>query len=142
MKALTFLTPIETNSATPIAKYRGLTVGAKNKVGEGQVYYIGTNLGASIAAGDEAGIEFVRSIVNEAARPQVTADKVRPRLVTGDKRSLLVIFNDNIEDQTADIKLPPKYRRATDIHLSREVPIAQRRRASHGAVSKCRGSAA
>jgi len=125
VKARTFLTPIATTSATPIAKYQGLTVGAKNKVGAGQVYYLGTNMGASIAAGDEAGIEFVRSIVNEAARPQVTADKVRPRLVTGDKRSLLVIFNDSIEDQTADVKIPLVYRRATDIHLSREVPVAQ-----------------
>ena len=101
VKARTFLTPIEISSATPIARYQGLTVGAKKKFGKGQVYYIGTNLGASIAAGDDAGMELVRAIVNEVARPLVTADKVRPRLVEGDGRSLLMVFNDTIEDQTA-----------------------------------------
>jgi hypothetical protein len=125
VKARTFVTPIEMISATPIAKCQGFTVGAKKKVGKGQVYYFGTNLGASIAAGDDGGIEFVRAIVAEAAKPQITADKVRPRLVSGAARSLLVVFNDKTEDQTAEIKIPQQYRRAIDIHLSREVAVVQ-----------------
>jgi isocitrate dehydrogenase len=100
-------------------------VGAKKKLGKGQVYYIGTNLGASIASGNDAGIELVRSIVVEAARPVVTADKVRPRLVEGKKHSLLIVFNDTSEDQSASIKLPSRYHRAYDIHQSREVAMAQ-----------------
>jgi beta-galactosidase len=125
VKARTFVTPIETTSATPIAKCQGFTVGAKKTVGKGQVYYIGTNLGASIAAGDAAGVELVRAIVAEAAKPQITADKLRPRLVPGGKRSLLMVFNDTTEDQTTEIKIPPRYRRATDIHLSREVAVVR-----------------
>ena len=125
VKAHTFLSPIEISSATPIAKCQGFTVGAKKKVSEGQVYYFGTNLGASIAAGDDAGMELVRAIASVAAKPPVTADKVRPRLVVGHGRSLLVVFNDTAEDQTASIKIPQQYRRATDIHLSREVAVVQ-----------------
>jgi hypothetical protein len=125
VKGHTYLMPIAISSATPIARYQNLTVGARKRLGKGQVYYIGTNLGASIAAGDEAGIELVRSIVTDVAKPPVTADKVRPRLVEGHGRSLLIVFNDTTEDQTARIKLPPHYRRAYDIHQSREVAVLQ-----------------
>lgn len=100
-------------------------MGAKKKVGKGQVYYFGTNLGATISAGDSSGIELVRAIVTEVAKPLVTAEKVRPRLVPGKERSLLMVFNDTIEDQTAEIKIPQRYRRATNIHLSREIPVVQ-----------------
>ena len=123
VKGNTYLTPIEITSATPIARYQDLTVGARKKLGKGQVYYIGTNLGASIAAGNDAGIELVRAIVAEVAKPVVTADKVRPRLVEGKKRSLLIVFNDTTEDQPARIKLPQRYRRAYDLHQSREVAM-------------------
>ena len=125
VKAHTYLTPIEITSATPIAKYQSFTVGAKKKFGKGQVYYIGTNLGASIAAGDDAGSELVRAIVAGVAKPLVTAEKLRPRLVEGHGRSLLIVFNDTTEDQTASIKLPPQYRRAYDIHQSREVAVVE-----------------
>jgi len=125
VKAHTFLMPIEISSATPIAKCQEFTVGAKKKLGKGQVYYLGTNLGASIAAGNDAGMEFVRAIVAEVAKPPVTADKVRPRLVAGRGRSLLIVFNDTTEDQTASIELPQQYRRATDVHQSRDVAVEQ-----------------
>jgi beta-galactosidase len=125
VKAHTFLTPIEISSATPIAKYHSLTVGARKKLGKGQVYYIGTNLGASIAAGNDAGMELVRAIVAEVVKPPVIADKVRPRLVAGRGRSLLIVFNDTPEDQTASIKLSPQYRRVTDIHRQAELPVEE-----------------
>ena len=47
----TYLTPIEITSAKPIATFEGMTVAATKNVGKGQVYYFGTNLGASIASG-------------------------------------------------------------------------------------------
>ena len=100
-------------------------MGARKKLGKGQVYYIGTNLGASIAAGDDAGMELVRAIVAEVVKPPVTADKVRPRLVAGRGRSLLIVFNDTPEDQTASIKLSPQYRRVTDIHRQAELPVEE-----------------
>jgi len=125
VKGNTYLTPVEITSATPIARYQDLTVGATKKLGKGQVYYIGTNLGASIASGNDAGIELVGAIVAGAVKPVVTADQVRPRLVEGKNRSLLIVFNDTSEDQTASIKLPQRYRQAYDLHLSREVEVEQ-----------------
>ncbi len=125
VKGHTYLTPIEVTAATPIARYQSITVGARKKLGKGQVYYIGTNLGASIAAGDDAGIELVRAIVSGVAKPPVSADKVRPRLVEGHGRSLLIVFNDTTEDQTASIRIPEQYHRATDIHASRGIAVVQ-----------------
>lgn len=125
VKAHTFLTPIEISTAIPIARYKDITVAATRKLGQGQVYYFGTNLGASIEGGDKNGIELLRAIVRQIAQPTVTSDKVRPRLVEGESRGLLMVFNDTTEDQTATITLPQKYVRATDIHEQRELTVEQ-----------------
>jgi beta-galactosidase len=123
VKGHTFLTPIEISSASCIAKCQALPVAAMKKLGKGQVYYFGTNLGASIEAGDKGGIELVRTIVTRVVQPRVTADKVRPRLIEGPTRSLLVVFNDTVQDQTASVKLPARYHRATDLYGKQEVTI-------------------
>jgi beta-galactosidase GanA len=125
VKGHTFLTPIEISSASCIATCQGLPVAAMKKLGKGQVYYFGTNLGASIEAGDKGGIELLRTIVTRVVQPAVTADKVRPRLIEGPTRSLLVVFNDTVEDQTASVKLPARYRRATDLYGKQEVTIQE-----------------
>jgi beta-galactosidase len=119
VRANTYLTPIEITSATPIATCMGLTVAAKKQVGKGEVYYLGTNVGASIAMGNDAGIDLLRAIITPAAPPAVSSTKLRPRLIEGPKRSLLAVFNDTPRDQTAGIGLPRRYHRATDIHSRR-----------------------
>jgi hypothetical protein len=85
-------------------------------VGAGKVYYIGTNLGASISAGDANGIELLRAMITSVVQPAVTSEKVRPRLIEGEKKSLLVVFNDTAEDQSAAIQLPKPYRQAMDLY--------------------------
>jgi len=125
IKGHTYLTPLEITSATPIAKYQDVTVAVAKKVGKGQVYYFGTSLGASIVAGSDAGIELLRAIVTRVVKPPVTAPKVRPRLVGDGKRGLLVVFNDTPQDQTASIKLPAQFNKATDLLRSKSVPVAQ-----------------
>ena len=116
VKAHTFLTPIATNSATVIARYGETAVAAMKKLGRGQVYYFGTNLGASIEAGDSGALELVSTIVKRVVQPQVSSEKLRPRLIEGEKRSLLVVFNDGAENRTASIRLPVRYTRATDLY--------------------------
>src|SRR6202035_5074403 len=81
IKAHTFLTPLTITSAKVIATYESTPVAATRKVGKGQVFYVGTNLGASIEDGDRAGIDLVRAMVTQVVSPADTADKVRPRLV-------------------------------------------------------------
>ena len=126
VKANTYLTPIELSSATAIATCRQWTVGAMKEVGSGRVYYVGTNLGGSIFAGDSGGIDVLRAIVYATVRPPATSSgKLRPRLMQGAGRGLLTVFNDASEDQTATITLPTGYRRATDIYSGKQHGILE-----------------
>ena len=116
IKAHTFLTPITSSSAKVIASYESIPVAATKKVGKGQVYYIGTNLGASIEEGSQAGIELVRSIVTKAVERVVTSEKVRPRLIESPAGGLLMVFNDQTTDQTVKVQVPSRYKMATGIY--------------------------
>jgi beta-galactosidase GanA len=117
IKAHTFLTPITVSSAKVIATYESTPVAATKKVGKGLVYYVGTNLGASIEAGSQAGIDLVKAIVNQAARSTVVSEKVRPRLIEAESGTLLIVFNDQITDQAAGIRVPSRrYKIATNIY--------------------------
>jgi beta-galactosidase len=124
MKGHTYLTPIEVTSASPIARHQDMTVAAMKKVGKGEVYFFGTNFGAAIAAGSDGGIKLLRAVVTKLIKPPAEADKVRPRLVEGEKKSLLVVFNDSAQDQTANVKLPPRFKKATDLHKKTPHPLA------------------
>jgi beta-galactosidase GanA len=124
IKAHTFLTPIAPGSARVIATYESTPVAATKKVGKGQVYYVGTNLGASIEEGSQAGIELVRTIVTQAIQPPVTSEKVRPRLIESPNGSLLIVFNDQIIDQTARVRVPSRYRTATNVYDNQSQAIS------------------
>lgn len=116
IKAHTFLTPIApAASAKVIATYESTPVAATKKVGKGQVYYVGTNPGASIEEGSQAGIELVRTIVTQAIQPSVTSEKIRPRLIESPNGSLLIVFNDQIIDQTARVRVPSRYKTAMNV---------------------------
>jgi len=123
IKAHTFLTPITPSSAKVIATYESTPVATMKKVGKGQVYYIGTNLGASIEGGSQPGIELVRAIVTDAVQRVVSSDKVRPRLIESPNGSLLIVFNDSITDQTAEIRVPERYKKAVDVYSQQSQTI-------------------
>jgi Beta-galactosidase trimerisation domain len=123
VQAHTFLTPLDVTSATTIATYEGMPVAVKKKVGKGQVFYFGTNLGASIAAGDAGAMKLLRAIVTSVVKPEVSAAVVRPRLLRGAGKSLLMVFNDTPKDQSDRIQLPPGFRKATDLHSGKEVDL-------------------
>jgi beta-galactosidase len=125
LKAHTFLTPLEITSATAIATCQGRPVAATKKVGRGEVFYFGTNLGASITAGHSGGIELLRAIIRRVVQPAVTAGKLRPRLIQGAGQSLLLVFNDTAGKQMARVSLPSQYRRATNIYTGAEHPVFQ-----------------
>ncbi len=125
VKAHTLLTPIEVSAATVIARCHGLPVGAKKKLGKGEIYYFGANLGASVSAGDDRGIDLLHALVTSVVRPPVTSRQLRPRLIEGANRSLLVVCNDTEEDQAARIELPGQFHRATDIHRETALPVEE-----------------
>lgn len=120
LKARTFLTPLRLSTAEAIAEWRGMSVAAMKQVGQGRVYYFGTDIGGSISSGDTAGIELLRAIVKPILQPRTTSKTLRPRLIEGEKRSLLLVFNDTVEDQTDAVSLPARYGAATDIYSRRE----------------------
>jgi hypothetical protein len=126
LKANTFVTPIKVTSATAIATCEGLPVAAMKKVGKGTVYYIGTNLGASITAGSRGGVELLRGMIAPLVKAEATAEKLRPRLIPGEKQSLLVVFNESAEDVTDQIVLRTKYRRAKNIHNGEEIAVGEK----------------
>ncbi len=123
IKAHTFLTPLTVTSAKVIATYDSTPVAATRKVGKGQVFYIGTNLGAAIEDGDRAGIDLIRAIVTQIVTPAVTSDKVRPRLVETSVGTLLIVFNEEITDQIVSIQVPARYKQALDLYDNQPKPI-------------------
>jgi beta-galactosidase GanA len=128
VKANTYLTPVQISLATPIATWRRRAVATMKNVGRGRVYFVGTNLGGSIAAGDAGGIELLRAMVSPVVRSQASSSgKVRPRLIEAPDRGLLIIFNDTAEDQTASITVPVTYHRATDIYTGKQHAIGDRK---------------
>jgi hypothetical protein len=46
----------------------------------------------------------------------VTSDKVRPRLVETSVGSLLIVFSEEITDQTVRIQIPARYKQALDLY--------------------------
>jgi beta-galactosidase GanA len=123
IKGHTYLAPLEVTSAETIATCRGMKVAVRKHVGKGWVYYIGTNLGASIAAGSDDGIELFRAIVGKTIQPAIAGGKLRPRLIEGKTRSLLAVFNDHVTDQSAALKLPASYTKATDLFTGTSQPV-------------------
>jgi hypothetical protein len=123
IKAHTFLTPITVSSAKVIASYESMAVAAVKKVGKGQVYYFGTNLGASIEDGSDEGLALIRTIVTQVVRPAITSDKVRPRLIESSNGALLIVCNDQITDQSARLTVPSRYKEAMDIYEGRSQTI-------------------
>jgi hypothetical protein len=123
VKANTYLTPITVTSATAIATCEGKQVAAMSKVGKGTVYYIGTNLGASITNGCYGGVELLRGMIAPVVEAETSSEKLRPRLIPGAKQSLLTVFNDSAEEQTDLVKLKGSYRRAKNIHTGEELPV-------------------
>jgi len=54
--------------------------------------------------------------VADSVQPVVTSEKVRPRLIESPNGSLLIVFNDSTTDQTAEIRVPDRYKQAVDVY--------------------------
>jgi beta-galactosidase GanA len=123
MTARTYLTPIKLTSAKQIASSYGKPLGARKRVGQGEMIYVGTCLGAALLASDAGALELLRSMVQPVAASEVTAEKVRPRLMRGEGHSLLAVFNDTVHEQTVSIRLPVEFQSAKNIHSGNVLPI-------------------
>jgi beta-galactosidase len=125
VKANTFVTPLTTTSAKAIATCNGMPVAAYQRSGKGQVYYFGTNLGASISAGNDEGIELLRAIIHPIVKPAVKAGKLRPRFIRGRQKGILLAFNDTAENQTdtLDIASLTPFSSARDLYQQTSIAM-------------------
>jgi len=122
-KAHHFLTFLNSVSATIIGHYKAMPIAIKKAVGRGQVYYFGTNLGGSIAHGDQGSLDLMRAILSEVVRPSISADKVRPRLIEGTDRSLLVVCNETATERKEKLRVPPRYTQVTDLYTTQHQSV-------------------
>ena len=123
MTAHTFLTPIKVTSAKQIATSHGKPLGVRKKIGRGEMFYVGTSFGSALMAGDAGAMDLFRAIISPPAKPEVATTNVRPRLMRGNEQSLLAVFNDTPQDQSASIRLPAEFKAAKDIHGGNAIPI-------------------
>lgn len=104
-RAATYLVPLRVLDAEPIAWCRDFPVGVRKQVGQGTVYYFGTNLGAAIARGSTSAREIVRALINDSAQPDVSGHHLRPRLMASEHGVLLAVFNDSPAAQSDNLRL-------------------------------------
>jgi hypothetical protein len=98
-------------------------VAATKAVGRGRIYYYGTILSASIAAGDLGGIEVLRSVFPHVIQPPISrSGKLRPRIIRASQRGLLTVSNDTDQPRTAMINLPAGYYYVLDTYTAWNAP--------------------
>lgn len=116
LRGRTYITPLELQApAEAIGSYRGQPVAARSVVGEGAVYYFGTNLGAAVHEGDETALRVVETLIRRHTTPPVSGVRLRPRLMTGEGEALLIVINEQDERVRERLSLPADYRQARDI---------------------------
>ena len=90
-----YLSALRLSSAEAIGSWDNLKVAAHNTYGKGEVWYFGTYVGLAISRGDENALALVKSIIKKYVSPRVVGDSLRPRLIDGDGRKILCVFNDD-----------------------------------------------
>jgi hypothetical protein len=90
-----FLTPLELDGAEPIGQYGDTVLAARHNHGQGCVYYFGTYLGLALDKNITDAHAILQRILLKHATPVLSGNCLRPRLVLGKDRSLLIAFNDH-----------------------------------------------
>ena len=64
------------------------------------------------------------AIIGKAIKPAIAGGVLRPRLIEGKAKRLLVVFDDHTTERTAMLKLPACYTKATDLFTGADRPLA------------------
>ena len=121
-----YLSPLRLEGARSIAKYENLDVAAHNNYGEGEVWYFGTYLGLSIRRGDKTSLEAIKEIIKKNVSPEATANVLRPRIIDGEGRRILCVFNDDPYSTHSDtVKLRDKTTRAVSLFDGEEIILSE-----------------
>jgi hypothetical protein len=102
-----YLSPLRLEGAEATGSYEDMTVAAHHVYGKGEVWYFGTYMGLSIYRGDKDALRIVKDLIGRHVEPEVKGTVLRPRLITGDGRRLMAVFNDDpFAEHTDTIRLP------------------------------------
>lgn len=119
-----FLSPLRLEGAEATGYYDGLPIAAHHKYGKGEVWYFGTYMGLSIYRGNKDALEIVKDLIGRYATPEIKGQDLRPRLITGNGRTLLAVFNDDPYAEHSDtIRLPENVTKAVSLFTGEEATI-------------------
>lgn len=119
-----FLTPLELSPpAQAVAWYQNLVVAAQATIGQGKIYYFGTNMGTCIHQGDEGALAIVKAIIAAHTSPSVRGDRLRPRMIRRDDEALVIVVNPTTTSISEAIALPQDYDNAVDVHTNLPIDL-------------------
>jgi hypothetical protein len=126
-----YLVPLQPTTGTSIATCEGCCVGVKNTFGSGIAYYFGTYVGLAQAKGVDRQSNLISAIIRQHAPADIRGDALRPRLISagggnGDE-AILAVFNPDRHHAHEDvIRLPMRFKSATDVFAQRNLTIEAR----------------
>jgi hypothetical protein len=111
-----FLVPLELRGAEAIGRCGEHVLATRHRYGQGVVYYFGTYVGVGLDRCDAEANAVIQRILLNHATPVIRGGRLRPRLIRGRERSLLVVFNDDRSETITDtLVLPSGVSEAIDI---------------------------
>ena len=116
VRAHGFLTPLELKGAEPIGTSGDMVLAARHAYGRGCVYYFGTYMGLALDKNIPDAHAVLQHILLKHATPVLRGNSLRPRLIAGQDRSLLAVFNDDrTQCVTEMVPVPGGFRNARNI---------------------------
>jgi beta-galactosidase len=116
VRAHGFLTPLELRGAEPIGQYGDMVLAARHNYGRGCVYYFGTYMGLALDKNIPEAHAVLQHILLSHATPVLRGGSLRPRLVAGENRRLLAVFNDHrTQSVTEAVPVPEGVRKVRNI---------------------------
>ncbi|NJD01402.1 MAG: glycosyl hydrolase family protein [Ruminiclostridium sp.] len=119
-----YLAPLITEGAECTGKWKNICLAAHNRYGSGEVYYFGTYLGLALYNKDKGAYKLVTEIFSKYAKPRVSGDRLRPRIIEKNKEGLLAVFNDSrIKKCSECIILPQGYKYARNLFSGEDLVV-------------------
>ncbi len=108
-----FVVPLGTKTTVPLGTYGDMTLATHHRHGQGHVYYFGTYMGLALEKNSPGAHAVVGRILADHATPNIRGGRLRPRLLTGDKDALLMVFNEDYHESIVEtLTVPGNYTRA------------------------------
>jgi beta-galactosidase len=119
-----FLAPLKLRGAEPIGRCGEMILAARNRYGKGQVYYFGTYMGLALDKNIPEAHAVLQQIFLAHAQPVLRGERLRPRLIAGEKRSILAVFNDHrTQTVTEAVPVPAGFRNVRNVVTGEDLSV-------------------